>query len=56
MTLADATQDLMQDLGGGLWQDATSSAVECDPFLGSEAVDWAAIFNNYVMPESLYAT
>ena len=56
MTLADATQDLMQDLGGGLWQDATSSAAEWDPVLGSEAVDWAAIFNNYIMTESLYAT
>ncbi|KAK4044033.1 hypothetical protein C8A01DRAFT_12582 [Parachaetomium inaequale] len=56
MTLADATQDLMQDLGGGLWQDATSSVAEWDPFLVSEAIDWAAIFNNYVMAESLYAT
>jgi hypothetical protein len=47
MTLADATQDLMQDLGGGLWQDATNGTSEWDAFFGGEAVDWAAVLSNY---------
>lgn len=54
MTLADAAQDLMQDLGGGLWQDLTSASSEWNAFIGNEAVDWVAIFKGYTMTESMY--
>ncbi|KAK4157889.1 hypothetical protein C8A00DRAFT_11257 [Chaetomidium leptoderma] len=54
MTMADATQDLMQDLGGGMWQDVPSGTSEWNSFFMDEAVDWAAIFNNYSIPESGY--
>jgi len=54
MTLADAAQDLMQDLGGGLWQDLTSASSEWNAFIGNKAVDWAAIFKGYTMTESMY--
>ncbi|KAK4247739.1 hypothetical protein C7999DRAFT_40971 [Corynascus novoguineensis] len=54
MTLADAAQDLMQDLGGGLWQDLTSASPEWNAFIVNEAVDWAAIFKGYTMTESMY--
>jgi hypothetical protein len=54
MTLADATQDLLQDLGGGLWQDLTTSTSEWDLLFVDEAVDWAAVFSDYSMAESGY--
>ncbi|KAK4106558.1 hypothetical protein N658DRAFT_415141 [Parathielavia hyrcaniae] len=49
MTVADATQDLMQDLGAGLWQDVAGGPPEWDAFLVGETVDWAAVLNNYSM-------
>lgn len=49
MTLADATQDLMQDLGGGLWQDVPNSTFAWDSFFAGEAMDWAAVLNDYSM-------
>jgi hypothetical protein len=49
MTIADATQDLMQDLGGGLWQDATNGTSEWDAFFGTDTMDWSAVLNNYSM-------
>ncbi|KAL2188749.1 hypothetical protein L209DRAFT_680633 [Thermothelomyces heterothallicus CBS 203.75] len=52
MTLVDATQDLMQDLGGGLWPDPTSGTPDWDTSAVGEAIDWVAIFNNYTMTES----
>ncbi|GAB1320540.1 Transcription factor domain-containing protein [Madurella fahalii] len=55
MTLADATQDLMQDLGGGLWQDVMSSMPDWNAFILGESVDWAAVFANYDMGEPGYA-
>ncbi|KAK3906352.1 protein priB [Staphylotrichum tortipilum] len=64
MTLHDATQDLMQDLGmsggGSLWPDRPAGAgadaaggagSEWDLFFVGEAVDWAAVFSSYDMGE-----
>jgi hypothetical protein len=53
MTLVDATQDLMQDLGSGLWQDAPNTS-EWDSFLLGDVVDWTAVFNSYNMTEPGY--
>lgn len=55
MTLVDATQDLMQDLGSGLWQDIPPNVPEWNAFPVGDAVDWSAIFNSYIMTESGYA-
>ncbi|KAK4242585.1 protein priB [Achaetomium macrosporum] len=52
MTLADATQDLMQDLGAGLWQDVTSGMSEWTSVLVGDPVDWATMFGSYGVPES----
>jgi hypothetical protein len=54
MTLVDATQDLLQDLGGGLWEEAAPSTSEWDSFLLGDMVDWTAVFNSYSMPEPGY--
>lgn len=56
MTLADATQDLMQDLGGGLWPDPNSATPDWDMSAVGEAVDWATIFNNYAMTDPFLMT
>ncbi|KXX74315.1 Protein priB [Madurella mycetomatis] len=55
MTLADATQDLMQDLGGGLWQDMMSTMPDWNAFILGEPVDWTAVFESYDMGEPGYA-
>lgn len=55
MTLADAAQDLMQDLGGGLWQDMMSTMPDWDAFILGEPVDWTAFFASYDMGEPGYA-
>ncbi len=56
MTLVDATEDLLQDLGGGLWPDLTTGTSEWDLLFGVEAVDWAAIYSDYnSMAEPGYA-
>ena len=56
MTLVDATEDLLQDLGGGLWQDLTTGTSEWDLLLGVEAVDWTAVYSDYnSMAEPGYA-
>ncbi|KAK4123769.1 hypothetical protein N657DRAFT_573578 [Parathielavia appendiculata] len=49
MTVADATQDLMQDLGAGLWQDVTGGPPDWDSFFVGKTVDWSAVLNNYSM-------
>lgn len=55
MTLADATQDLMKDMGGGLWQDVMSSMNDWNAFVFGEPVDWSTVFANYDMAEPIYA-
>jgi hypothetical protein len=55
MTLADATQDLMQDLGAGLWQDVTSGGLSSEwnsSVLVGDPVDWATFFGSYSMTDS----
>ncbi|KAH6624905.1 hypothetical protein B0J18DRAFT_194851 [Chaetomium sp. MPI-SDFR-AT-0129] len=72
MTLADATQDLMQDLGGGgLWQPDAAGAGgagglnlnNCSGFGDMlpewdslEGVDWAAVFSGDAVCEGFYAS
>ncbi|KAL2164506.1 hypothetical protein VTH06DRAFT_3722 [Thermothelomyces fergusii] len=52
MTLVDATQDLMQDLGGSLWPDAASGTRDWDTSVVGEVVDWATIFHNCAMTDA----
>ncbi|KAK4114046.1 hypothetical protein N656DRAFT_796558 [Canariomyces notabilis] len=54
MTIADATQDLMQDLGGGLWQDAMNSVPDWSAFLSGEPIDWTTVLLGYDMAEPGY--
>lgn len=56
MTLADAAQDLMLDLGSGLWHDITNSMPEWDSlFVGGEVVDWGYVIPNLSVSKSAYS-
>ncbi|AEO69304.1 uncharacterized protein THITE_2119556 [Thermothielavioides terrestris NRRL 8126] len=48
MTLADATQDLMQDLGGSLWDHVPLAGTwEWTPYFMGDTMDWSAVFSGY---------